>query len=63
MIVGSWYLQLAAIWHWYLPLCILYKTFLYIVSLHSVYILKKYRIDESDGLIVNNSVCWLNMLL
>ena len=22
MIVGRWYVQLAAIWHWYLPLCI-----------------------------------------
>ena len=26
MIVGRWYVQLAAIWHWYLPLCI-YITF------------------------------------
>ena len=33
LIVGRWYVQLAAIWHWYLPLCI-YITFffkLYIV--------------------------------
>ena len=37
MIVGRWYVQLAAIWHWYLPLCInLYNIFkFYIVSVHS----------------------------
>ena len=27
MIVGRWYVQLAAVWHWYLPLWI-YVTFL-----------------------------------
>ena len=39
MIVGRWYVQLAAIWHWYLPLCI-YITFFYfsIVSVHSFFI-------------------------
>ena len=30
MIVGKWYMQLAAVWHWYLPLCI--KTFFVYVA-------------------------------
>ena len=39
MIVGRWYVQLAAVWHWYLPLRI-YITFCFvfcfdIVSVHS----------------------------
>ena len=29
MMVGRWYVQLAAIWHWYLPLCI-YLSILYV---------------------------------
>ena len=29
MIVGWWYVQLAAMWHWYLPLCI-YLLFIFI---------------------------------
>ena len=30
MIVGRWYVQLAAIWHWYLPLYI-YIIFVYFI--------------------------------
>ena len=39
MIVGRWYVQLAAIWHWYLPLCIYIIFFkFYIVSVLSFFI-------------------------
>ena len=37
MIVGRWYVQLAAVWHWYLPLCIYIKNN-YIASVHAVFI-------------------------
>ena len=33
MIVGRWYVQLAAIWHWYLPLCIYITFFNFILCL------------------------------
>ena len=36
MIVGRWYVQLAAVWHFYLPLCI-YIFLFYIVSVHSFF--------------------------
>ena len=40
MIVGRWYVQLAAVWHWYLPFCVIYITFIlfYIVSVHSFFL-------------------------
>ena len=40
MIVGQWYVQLAAIWYWYLPLHeYIYITFLnFIMSVHSFFI-------------------------
>ena len=33
MIVGRWYVQLAAIWHWYLPLCVYITLFYFILYL------------------------------
>ena len=32
MIVGRWYVQLAAIWHWYLPLCIYMTVFVVVLE-------------------------------
>ena len=37
MIVGRWYVQLAATWHWYLPLGIYMIFNLFIVSVHSFF--------------------------
>ena len=56
MIVGRWYVQLAAIWHWYLSLCI-YITFIlfYIVSVHSFFkyfFVNLVLINETEGLTV-----------
>ena len=57
MIVGRWYVQLAAIWNWYLPLCI-YITFVYFIfclSIPFLYLLKP-GIDKLDGMIDDTSM-------
>ena len=46
MIVGRWYVQLAAIWHWYLRLCI-YITFLFLDCVCPFLFLKG-RVSLSD---------------
>ena len=39
MLVGRWYVHLAAVWRWYLPLCISVTfSLLFIVSVHSFFI-------------------------
>ena len=54
MIVGWWYVQLAAIWHWYLLLCI-YKTFFYFVLCLSIPFLIFFFSLTLDGMV--NSAC------
>ena len=56
MIVGRWYVQLAAKWHWYLPLYVniynfvlfLFIPFLYSCNIYFLYTLS--GIDKSDGM-------------
>ena len=48
MIVGRWYVQLAAVWHWYLPLCIYVNLFLFLSFLSvPFYIFLEPGIDRS----------------
>ena len=56
MIVGWWYVQLAAIWHWYLPLCI-YITFIlfYIASVNSFFIIF-FNLVLIDGMVDDTSM-------
>ena len=52
MIVGRWYVLLAAVWHWYLPLCI-YLTFFNFVFYLSIPFLyfSLTSIDKLDGMV------------
>ena len=60
MIVGRWYVQLAAIWHWYLPLCI-YITFLILYDV-CPFLFIFFRgfnlsgIDKLDGMVDDTSM-------
>ena len=65
MIVGMWYVQLAAVWHWYLPLCIyipppppfFYFYYFIIVSVHSfLYIFLFSGICKSDLMVDDTSI-------
>ena len=48
MIVGRWYVQLAAVWHCYLPLCI-YITFFYFI----LYLSIPFFVFFSDLVLIN----------
>ena len=50
MIVGRWYVQLAAIWHWYLPLSIYIRFVNFILCLFYFYFcLTWYRSIRRNG--------------
>ena len=69
MIVGRWYVQLAAIWHWYLPLCVytMFKKkkmyclclFLLLFIFSSVYIVRESDIDKPDRMVGNTTLLTL----
>ena len=62
MMVGRWYVQLAALWHWYLPLCIYITFFNFILYLSIPFFFlfssfkKKPDIDKLDGMVDDTSV-------
>ena len=64
MIVGRWYVLLAAVWHWYLPLCI-YLTFFNFVFYLSIPFLyfSLTSIDKLDGMVEYQHVLALCALL
>ena len=55
MIVGRWYVQLAAIWHWYLPLCI-YITFVLYCICPFLFFNFSPGIDKLDGMVDDTSM-------
>ena len=55
MIVGRWYVQLAAIWHWYLPLCI-YITFVLYCICPFLFSFFSPGIDKLDGMVDDTSM-------
>ena len=56
MIVGRWYVQLAALWHWYLLWCIYITVlnFILCLSIPFLYFLKS-GIDELDRMVGDTS--------
>ena len=56
MIVGRWYVQLAAIWHWYLPSCSYITFFIFLFLSFLVDIFLYSGIDKLDGMVDGTSM-------
>ena len=59
MIVGRWYVQLAAIWHWYLPLCIF--IYIYCVDFFFIFFCNLV-IDKLDRIVDDTNMSYSYVL-
>ena len=53
MIVGRWYVQLAAVWHWYLTLCIYIQKIILFLAIPFLYFS---GINKLDGMVDDTSM-------